>query len=201
MRVRPRFTSSSRVISDPARPLALSAIELLVLRAPDEREHVAARAGHHRLDDREHRGRRHRGVDRVAAVLHHFDGGARGERLTRRGDAVRGVDGGASGHCQRALRLCVRRENQNRGRADDAEKRTRRREGHRIWSPAVCLKSRGAGTADNDIALRAEERGCCPPTAEPMLRRRARRDRRACQRRAARRRRRQRRRRASRRSP
>ena len=75
-RVRPRATSVSRVISEPLRPLAFRALQGLVARGPDHREHVAADAGHHRLDDGQHRRRRHRRVDRVAAALEHGQPGA-----------------------------------------------------------------------------------------------------------------------------
>ena len=65
---------------------------------PEEREGVAARAGHHRLHDVEDRGGGHRRVDRVAAPLQHREAGGGGERLTRGDGAVRRVDRRAAGH-------------------------------------------------------------------------------------------------------
>ena len=84
-------------------PARVQRDELLLLRAPHQREHVAAHARHHRLDDRQHRRRGDRRVDRVAAVLEHRERGRRRERLTRRRDAVRRVHRRSSGHCRRAL--------------------------------------------------------------------------------------------------
>ena len=64
-----RDVKCSRFSARGARPLALSAFELLRLRRVDHHERVAADAGHVGLGDVEHGGHRDRGVDGVAAAL------------------------------------------------------------------------------------------------------------------------------------
>jgi hypothetical protein len=66
----------------------VEAAKLLHLRVVDEREHVAADAGHRRFDHREDGGGGDRGIDRIAAFLHHLQSRRGCERLARGNDAV-----------------------------------------------------------------------------------------------------------------
>ena len=60
-------------------------------------EHIAAGPGHHGLDDRQRRRRRHGGVERVAAPLQHPEPGLCGQRLARGHHSVPRQHGGAAG--------------------------------------------------------------------------------------------------------
>ena len=77
--------------------------ELLLLGEPDEREHVAADACHMRLGHAQHRRRRDRCVDGVAALTQDLEPSLGGKRLARGDHAVRRVDGGAAGQSGWAL--------------------------------------------------------------------------------------------------
>ena len=115
---RPRASSASRVMSAPARPLALIATSRFSFAHPHHREHVAAQARHHRLDHGEHGCGGDGGVDRVAARLQHGEPGGAGEWLTGCHDAVRCIHHRAS--CGGERTLCgeehrrSNRERQNR---------------------------------------------------------------------------------------
>ena len=61
-----------------------------------EAEAIAAEARRLRLDDREHRAGRNRGVDGVAAGAQHIDRGQRGDRHGGRRHSIHGIDGAAS---------------------------------------------------------------------------------------------------------
>ena len=76
--------------------------------APEEREHVATDASHHRLDDGQHRRGGDRGVDRVAAVLEDVECRGRRERLARGRDAVGRIDGGPPRHRRNTRRQFLR---------------------------------------------------------------------------------------------
>jgi hypothetical protein len=88
---------------------------------PEDREHVATHAGHVRLDDVQHRGGRDGRVHGVASILQDLQGGGRGQRLTRRGDASGGVDGRASRVGRRARDRAVHLGDERLGREGQGE--------------------------------------------------------------------------------
>ena len=102
-----RERSAGRHLGEPAprelfgrRPVCGTAARIepvyaLRRRVVDQREQVATDAGHRRLHDGEHGRRRHRSVDRVAAVLQRSQSCGRGERLA-------GGNHSRSPHCCRA---------------------------------------------------------------------------------------------------
>ena len=73
----------------------IQAVELLGLGVPDDREQVATDPTRHRLDDPEHGVGRDRGIDGVAPLLQHADGGRGRQRLAGGGHAVAGDHGRA----------------------------------------------------------------------------------------------------------
>ena len=87
--------------------------ELLLFGEPDDREHVAADAGHVRLGHAQHGRGGDGGVDGVAALPQDLEAGRGGERLARRDRAVGRVDGGAAG--QRGGPLGLQRDGGRRG--------------------------------------------------------------------------------------
>jgi hypothetical protein len=104
-----------------ARRRAAGAVEVphpIARRVVDQPERVAADARHVRVEDRERRARRDRGVHGGAARLQRLDPGLRGERVgrddhaaRRHGDRPAGLEiGGDAGHdgaeYRRAARAC-----------------------------------------------------------------------------------------------
>lgn len=79
-----------------ARPDGVEALDGAV-RAGDEGEEIAADAGHLRLHDGLHRGRRHGGVDGVSARFEHLQRGCRGQVVRGCHGAAPGNHGGTSG--------------------------------------------------------------------------------------------------------
>ena len=176
MCVRPRFTNSSRVISDPARPLALSATRCfslalqmsanmsppmpVIIGSTTESTAAAVTAASIALPP----------------FCEHADRGGRGERLARRGDAVRRVHRRPAGHRRDALRLDVEPGAQAEQRGDrhgpPNECETYWISNSRIdiqltvnrhsWRGAPCIGRRrrlGEGAALYATAFRAARRG------------------------------------------
>ena len=89
--------------------------ELPLPREPDDREHVAADAGHVRFGHAQHRGCGDGGVDGVTALAQHLEASRGGEWLARCDRALRGIDGGSAGQGRGSLGLERERGGEKRG--------------------------------------------------------------------------------------